>query len=111
MSASAARKDEVPHQGGLSASELLLYSLQGREAAIARRSGGINQWLLAAKRNAITYAVSDLPRGGAVRITTHDPDALAAVHQFLAFQRCDHHAQSRSSSLSTLPDGNRSERG
>ncbi len=79
MSASAARKDEVPHQGGLSASELLLYSLQGREAAIARRSGGINQWLLAAKRNAITYAVSDLPRGGAVRITTHDPDALAAA--------------------------------
>jgi hypothetical protein len=50
---------------------------------------------MAAKRNAITYAVTDLPRGGAVLITTHDPDALAAVHQFLAFQRCDHRAQSR----------------
>jgi len=50
---------------------------------------------MAAKRNAITYTVRDLPRGGAVRITTHDPDALAAVHQFLAFQRRDHHAESR----------------
>jgi hypothetical protein len=47
---------------------------------------------MAAKRHAITYRVSDLPRGGAVRITTHDPAALAAVHQFLAFQRHDHRA-------------------
>jgi len=46
--------------------------------------------IMAAKRDAITYTVSDLPRGGAVRITTHDLDALAAVHQFLAFQRQDH---------------------
>ena len=46
--------------------------------------------IMAAKRNAINYTVSDLPRGGAVRITTHDPDALAAIHQFLAFQRQDH---------------------
>jgi hypothetical protein len=51
---------------------------------------------MAAKRNAITYTVRDLPRGGAVRITTRDPDALAAVHQFLAFQRRDHRAQPRS---------------
>jgi len=50
---------------------------------------------MAAKRNAITYTVTDLPRGGAVRITTRDPGAIAAVHQFLAFQRCDHRAQSR----------------
>lgn len=45
---------------------------------------------MAAKRNTITYTVTDLPRGGEVRITTHDPEALAAVHEFLAFQRCDH---------------------
>jgi hypothetical protein len=50
---------------------------------------------MAAKRNAVTYTVTDLPRGGAVRITTHDAEAIAAVHQFLAFQRCDHRAQSR----------------
>jgi hypothetical protein len=50
---------------------------------------------MAAKRNVITYAVTDLPRGGVLRITTTDPDALAAVHHFLAFQRSDHRAQSR----------------
>jgi hypothetical protein len=51
---------------------------------------------MAAKRSLIDYTVSDLPRGGAVRITTHDPDALAAIHAFLAFQRSDHRARSRS---------------
>jgi hypothetical protein len=51
---------------------------------------------MAAKRNAITYTVTDLPRGGAVRIRTRDPEALAAIHQFLAFQRSDHRAHARS---------------
>jgi|HubBroStandDraft_6_1064221.scaffolds.fasta_scaffold17182_6 hypothetical protein len=51
---------------------------------------------MAAKRSAIIYTVTDLPHGGAVRIRTHDAEALAAVHQFLAFQRSDHHAQPRS---------------
>ena len=51
---------------------------------------------MVSKRNLITYTVSDLRRGGAVRITTRDPEALAAIHQFLAFQRCDHRAQPRS---------------
>jgi hypothetical protein len=51
---------------------------------------------MAARRSAITYIVSDLPRGGSLRMTTHDRDALAAVHQFLAFQRCDHRAEPRS---------------
>ena len=50
---------------------------------------------MAAKRSAIRYAVTDLPRGGALRITTTDPDALDAVHRFLAFQRSDHRARSR----------------
>ena len=49
---------------------------------------------MAAKRAVITYTVTDLPRGGMVRIATHDAEALAAVHQFLAFQRCDHRAHS-----------------
>jgi hypothetical protein len=47
---------------------------------------------MAAKRDVITYVAIALPRGGAVRITTHDPDAVAAVHEFLAFQRQDHRA-------------------
>ena len=46
--------------------------------------------VMAARRDAITYSVRDLPRGGEVRIRTTDPEALAAVHEFIAFQRQDH---------------------
>lgn len=48
--------------------------------------------VMAAQRAAITYLYRALPRGGEVRIVTHDPDALAAIRDFLAFQRMDHHA-------------------
>lgn len=48
--------------------------------------------VMAAKRGAISYEARDLPRGGEVRITTRDPEALRAVHAFIAFQRGDHRA-------------------
>jgi hypothetical protein len=48
--------------------------------------------VMAAKRSLISYTVRDLPRGGELRITTRDPAAIAAVHDFMAFQRMDHHA-------------------
>ena len=48
--------------------------------------------VMAAKRDVITYAERDLPRGGEVRITTKDPEAIAAIHEFMAFQRQGHHA-------------------
>ena len=48
--------------------------------------------VMAAKRAAITYTYRELPRGGEVRIATTDPEALAAIHEFLAFQRKDHRA-------------------
>ena len=48
--------------------------------------------VMATKRSAITYATHDLPRGAELRITTRDSEALAAIHQFLAFQRTEHHA-------------------
>jgi hypothetical protein len=48
--------------------------------------------VMAAKRAAITYTYRELPRGGEVRIVTTDRDALAAIHQFLAFQRQEHRA-------------------
>jgi hypothetical protein len=48
--------------------------------------------VLAAKRSAITYQFAPLPRGGEIRITTSDPEALHAIHQFLAYQRREHHA-------------------
>jgi hypothetical protein len=40
----------------------------------------------------ITYTPKDLPRGGEVIIATSNPMAIAAVHDFLAFQRMDHRA-------------------
>ncbi len=48
--------------------------------------------VLASRAALIHYDALDLPRGGAVLIVTRDTAALAAVHQFLAFQRHDHHA-------------------
>jgi hypothetical protein len=48
--------------------------------------------VMAAKRSAITYTYHQLPRGGEVRIVTSDAEALAAIHDFLAFQREDHRA-------------------
>ncbi|MEX2177223.1 MAG: hypothetical protein WD801_00840 [Gemmatimonadaceae bacterium] len=46
--------------------------------------------VMAANRAAITYVYGELSRGGEVRIVTTDPDALAAIHDFLSFQRKDH---------------------
>ncbi len=48
--------------------------------------------VMAARRRRIRYQVKNLPRGGEVRIVTTDAAALAAVHEFLAFQRMDHRA-------------------
>jgi hypothetical protein len=44
------------------------------------------------KRDVIAYVYHDLPRGGEVRMTTRDPEALAAIHEFLRAQRGAHHA-------------------
>ena len=49
--------------------------------------------VMSARRDRIRYEFRPLAGGGEVRITTHDPDAVAAVHQFLAFQRMDHHVE------------------
>ena len=50
--------------------------------------------VMAAKRAVISYRYSDLPRGGELRIKSSDPEAVVAVHEFLAFQRKDHRAGS-----------------
>lgn len=44
------------------------------------------------KRDKITYQAHDLPRGAELHITTSDPEALEAIHEFMAFQRHEHHA-------------------
>lgn len=46
-----------------------------------------------ARRAAIRYAVTDLPRGAALRIRSSDPEAVAAVHRFLAYQRRAHRTE------------------
>ncbi len=51
--------------------------------------------VMAARRSALTYTYRDLPRGGEVRIRSRDPRAVTAVHEFLAFQRREHHAAGR----------------
>ena len=48
--------------------------------------------IMAAKRALITCTFRELPRGGELRMTTEDPEALEAIHAFLAFQRQDHRA-------------------
>jgi hypothetical protein len=45
-----------------------------------------------AHRNAITYDVLDRPNGGEVRIRSADPAVVTAIHEFLEFQRQQHHA-------------------
>jgi hypothetical protein len=44
------------------------------------------------RRAAISYVPIDRARGGEVRISSSDPAAVRAVHEFLAFQRAQHHA-------------------
>ena len=44
------------------------------------------------RRAAISYEAIDRPRGGEVRIRSHYPVAVAAIHEFLEFQRQQHHA-------------------
>lgn len=48
--------------------------------------------VMTAHRTAIRYEAIDRPRGGEVRISSADPAAVAAIHEFLAFQRGAHHA-------------------
>jgi hypothetical protein len=48
--------------------------------------------VLAARRDRISYVADTVPNGGELRITTTDPEALAAVHAFLEYQGAAHHA-------------------
>ena len=48
--------------------------------------------VMARNKARISYTYADLPRGGAVRITTKDPESLAAIRKFMAAQRGDHKA-------------------
>ena len=56
----------------------------------ARRVPGTD--VMSARRTEIRYIVDSLPRGAALRLRSADPAAIRAIHDFLAFQRQDHHA-------------------
>jgi hypothetical protein len=48
------------------------------------------------ERAAIRYQYAPLPGGGEVRITARNSAAVAAVHDFLAYQRHEHHVSQES---------------
>lgn len=48
--------------------------------------------VMTARRAAISYEAVERPRGGEVRIKSRDPAAIAAIHEFLEFQRDAHRA-------------------
>ena len=50
--------------------------------------------VMTARRSRISYVADTLPGGGQLRLRTSDPSAIAAIHQFLAFQRQDHRSTS-----------------
>ena len=47
---------------------------------------------MAARRSLITYEARNLPRGAELYIRTGDAEARRAIHEFMAFQRGEHHA-------------------
>ena len=65
------------------------FTLPGVVHAVKEVPGTVQ---MRALRDDITYTPKDLPRGGEVIIATSNPTAIAAIHDFLAFQRGDHRA-------------------
>ena len=49
--------------------------------------------VMRARRATMRYEASDLPRGAVLRIRSSDPQAVAAVHRFLAYQRREHRTE------------------
>jgi hypothetical protein len=47
---------------------------------------------MAALASRIEFIYGELPRGAEVRLVTNDPEALVAIHEFMSFQREEHHA-------------------
>ena len=48
--------------------------------------------IMKARAARITYRTRDIPGGAELAIGTKDRTALRAIHEFLAFQRAEHHA-------------------
>lgn len=61
--------------------------------------------VMAARREAIRYRYEPLPGGGRVRILSDDPQALAAIHEFLRFQIADHRTGDTTAITTPSPAG------
>ncbi len=48
--------------------------------------------VITAKKDRIEYLRRELAHGAELRLRTHDPEAIRAIHAFLAFQRREHRA-------------------
>ena len=57
--------------------------------------------VMAERRATITYAYHELPRGAELRMTSSDPAAVAAIHEFMAAQRNEHHAMGHDSTTTS----------
>ena len=90
---------DVPDSAGVARIRMHL-----REIAVAFKAGDFSQpaavhmadvpgvKIMAAKHAVIEYETHDLPLGAELRMRTHDPEAVRAIHDFMAFQRGEHHA-------------------
>ena len=57
--------------------------------AYSRMTSAPGARVMVERRNAIRYDYRDLPRGGALRITTADGAARQAIWEFIAYQRSE----------------------
>jgi len=65
------------------------FAIPGRVHAVPMVPG---THVLTRLRGEISYRAHDIERGGELRIATQNPEGVAAIHEFLAFQRMDHRA-------------------
>jgi hypothetical protein len=54
--------------------------------------------VMSTRRSRITYTADTVPGGGRLRIQSDDAVSIAAIHDFLSFQRQDHRSTGREAS-------------
>jgi hypothetical protein len=48
--------------------------------------------VMSQRRGSIRYEMSEVPGGAQLRLRSSDKEAIAAIHEFMAYQREEHHA-------------------
>ena len=71
----------------------IAYRLLGSaDEALAYVRAGNPRYTESLLRHRVEHGLKPLPGGGEVRISSKDPEAIRAIHAFMAFQRGDHRA-------------------